>query len=221
MSLNQVDLRTKYNHRFERQFNIESWCIAELYWRKLKDYDTGNVKKCTIYVSDDWGDKEYYYTNWSDSKCMNVPFKFDKYFASDNYGKKKMQLDAIHDGMIKIVEKEGWDINPLLDSYNKCLEDKLEYKFYIGKPKSSPNRKYKFNFWCNWDIDIFEVYWVLQDNKGKEIRREKFIEKEPYLGQFIYYTKFKWINKFTILFEDNYKYGNREKWKINLSHIIK
>jgi hypothetical protein len=220
MSLNQIDLRIKYNHKHTNRFNPESWCIPELYWRKLKDYDTKKVNKCTIYVSDDWGDKEYYYTNWSDSKGMNVPFNFDEYFASDNYKKKKMQLEAIHEGMVRIAEKEGWQIDPLFDAYNQCLADNLEYKFLVGKPKSSPNRKYKFNFWCNWDIDVFELYWVLQDKKGNELKKEKFIEREPYRGEFIYYVKFKWIDNETVLLEDNYKYGNKEKWEINLSDFI-
>lgn len=127
-----------------------------------------------------------------------------------------MQLEAVHKGMMQIAEKEGWDKGPLQDAYNKCLEQELVYQFYAGKPKSSPNRKYKIGFWCNWDIDVFEVYWVLYDKKGTELNRKKCIEKLPYEGEFMYYAKWKWLDNTTVLLEDKYKYGNNEKWEFEL-----
>lgn len=147
-----------------------------------------------------------------------MPFDFELYFKIDNQKKKRMQLDAVHFGMMKIAEKEGWSCDPLLDAYNGCLEKNLEYKFLVGnKLKASPDRKQKIGFWCDWDIDKFEVYWILFDSKEKEVARELLIEKEPFKGEFVYYLFWKWKDNQTVFLEDKYKYGNKETWEFNVS----
>ncbi|WP_165791727.1 hypothetical protein, partial [Chryseobacterium culicis] len=82
--------------------------------------------------------------------------------------------------------------------------------------KLSPDKKHKINFWCNWDIDVFEVYSVLYDKNNNEIERKKIIERSPYDGEFIYYAKWKWLDHTKVLLEDKYKYGNNEKWEIEI-----
>ncbi len=214
MNLTQIDLRLPYKHKYEDNFNPDTWCVPELYWYYLRGYPTGNIEKVNIIVSD----------NIYDETPMSVfgfreaylPFDFDTYFTSNKLDKKKMQLEAIHTGMIQIANKEGWDTVPLSDAYNKCLKNNLEYKFDVGKLKSSPNRKYKVGFWCNWDIDVFELYWVLYDKSNNEIKRQKFLEKPPYEGEFIYYAKWKWLDSSKVLLEDKYKYGKHETWIISV-----
>ncbi|MGK9126687.1 hypothetical protein M1D52_21915 [Olivibacter sp. SA151] len=39
MSLGQIDLRAEFNNGNIRQFNVESWCVSELYWSQLKDFE--------------------------------------------------------------------------------------------------------------------------------------------------------------------------------------
>ena len=216
MGLREVDLRIRYNHIHTKKFNSEGWAVAELYYSFIKDLEVGKVQKCTINVSDDWGNELNDYTNWPDYRGINILFDFDTYFSLGKFDRKKMLLEAVHNGMMQIAEKEDWETDTLLDAYNKCLEKNLEYQFDVGKLKSSPNRKYKIGFWCNWDIDIFELYWVLYDKKGNELKRKKLIDKPPYEGEFIYYAKWKWLDNNRVLLEDKYKYGKNEKWEIDL-----
>jgi len=217
MSLLQVDLRAEYKHEMQARFNSESWSISELYWSQIRDYDTGKVKKCTVSVSDKWNDdKMFHYTSWQDSKGINMPFDFEEYLKANKRGRKQMLLDVVHAGMLKIAEKEGWSVDPLLDAYNKCQENDLEYRSFVRKPKNSPDRRHKMNFWFNWDIDVFEVYWVLYDKRGDEIKRKKLMEKLPHEGEFIYYIDFRWIDNSTVLLEDKYKYGKKEKWIVEI-----
>ncbi|CAM1343845.1 hypothetical protein [Tenacibaculum amylolyticum] len=216
MSLHQIDLRIQYEHKLTNRFTPETFCIAELYHSFLKNYNTNKVKKCNIIVSDNWGEDLGEYTNWSDSKSIKIALDFKNYFSQDKHDKKKIILDKIHKGMIEIAKKEGWQINPLLDAYNSCIEANLVYQFDVGKPKLSPNKKHKIGFWCNWDIDVFEVYRVLYDKKGTEISREKFISKKPNNGEFVYYLKWKWLDNSKVLVEDKYKYGDNEKWTLKI-----
>lgn len=216
MSLTQIDLRTEHDHDAEFKFNNESWCVSELYWSKVKYNDFGKVKKITIVVSDNWGVDLFKYTNWRDAKKINMPFVFDEYWKLDKYKRKEAHLNVIHAGMLKIAEKEGWDKGLFTDAYNECLKDNLDYEFLVGKPKLSPNRKFKFGLWCKWDIEIFKLVWVLYDSKGVEIKRQKVLEGAPFEGEFVYYLKWKWLNITTVLIEDNYKHGANRTWEVHV-----
>ncbi len=215
--LNQITLACYTQGHENQSINSEAWSIPELYCSFLKELDTGKVVKANVNIRQNWGDLLDYYENYVDVITIRNHFDFDTYSSLGNEDKKRMQLDAIHKGMMLIAKKEGWNTDPLLDAYNKCLERDLKYQFDVGKLKSSPDRKHKIGFWCNWDIDVFEVYWVLYDKDGSELKRQKFIEKPPYNGEFIYYTKWKWLDNSRVLLEDKYKYGNGEKWEIDIS----
>lgn len=41
--LSQVSLRTKFDYLYEREINIETWAIAELYWKQILDIETEKV----------------------------------------------------------------------------------------------------------------------------------------------------------------------------------
>jgi len=215
--LNQITLAC-YTQGHENQFiNFETWSISELYCSYLKELNTGKIVKVNVNIRDKWGELISYYENYGDVVTIRSHFDFNMYRYSEKVTKKKMQLDALHDGLMRIAEKEGWNTDYLLDAYNNSIKSNLSYQFYLKGFKFSPNKNYKIGFWCNWDIDIFEVYWVLNDKKNIEILRKKFIEKPPYKGEMIYYVKWKWLNNNEVLFQDKYKYGDSEEWKISIS----
>lgn len=215
MKLSQIDLRGVYKSKISSEFLKESWSVAELYWSLLKGYNTDKVQKINIIAVDVSESQSMNTIDVQNFKEASIVVDFQSYSQSDKFNKKKIQLEAIHKGMMQIAEKEGWEIDPLLDAYIKCLEKNIEYQFEVGKPKASPDKKHKIGFWCNWDIDIFEVFWILYDKSGKELKRKKFIEKRPYQGEFVYYSKFKWKDNHTVIFEDRYKYGTNEVWEIH------
>ncbi|MGE8512502.1 MAG: hypothetical protein ACN6N7_07370 [Chryseobacterium culicis] len=220
MKLTQIDLRTTFKSDYTEKFAPESWAVAELYWSYLREYSTPNVQKVNIFISDDFEDSLTEQMQVKGFKEAFINFDFAKYFSLDKLEKKRMQLEAIHNGMMQIADAEKWEKQPLIDAYNNCLEKNLEYQFFVGTAKSSPDKKHKINFWCNWDIDIFEVYSVLYDKNNNEIERKKIIEKSPYDGEFIYYAKWKWLDNTKVLLEDKYKYGNNEKWEITIDPVI-
>jgi len=220
MSLGQIDLRAEFNDGNIRQFNIESWCVPQLYWSFLRGYETGKVMKCLIEVSDNWGDKEFRYTSYPQYRSINLTMDLEKYFESSKKEKKKVQLDLIHKGMMMIADREGWATDPLLDAYSACLSAGLEYKFFVdGKFKASPDRKRKAGLWCEWDIDFFGLFWVLFDKQGKETARDIVVSLEPNRGQSVYYLKWKWLDNETLVIDDKFKYGTRQTWKVKLPSV--
>jgi hypothetical protein len=199
-----------YTQGHKNQFiNSETWCVSELYWSYLKKYDTKTIKKCNINIRDDWEDLIGDYTNYSDVAGIKLEFNFLKYFQLDKHNKKMMQLDAIHRGMLIIAEKEGWETEKLEEAYRNCLEINLEYKFFINKPKLSPNRKYKVILLCDWDLDNCELFWVLYDNKSLEIKRKKLVEMKSSDGEIVYSLKCIWLNNLIVRITCNNRYSNK------------
>lgn len=214
--LNQITLACYTQGHKNQSINSEAWSIPELYCSFLKDFDAGKVVKVNVNIREEWGELLDYYESYVDVITIRNHFDFSSYSVLNKQGKKKMQLEAVHKGMMQIAEKEGWSTDPLLDAYNQCLERNLEYQFDVGKPKSSPDRKHKIGFWCNWDLDVFELYWVLLDRQNGELKRKKLISKPSYEGEFVYYVKWRWISETAVVLEDRYKYGKNESWKIDL-----
>ena len=215
MSLKEISLQTKFGHEFQKAFNVETWAVSELFWSKLKTYDTGSVQKCNVIVSDVLEDKSCDYSRHVNVRNSRQLFNFCSYFdLRSKYDKKFMQLEALHKGMQEIAISEGWDINFLKSVYDECMALKLENTFFVtAKHKNAPNRQYKAGIWCCWDIDLFEAYLVVFDKSDEEIYREKFVKTEPHNGDFIYYTNLKWVDDHTVSIESS---SNNNKWIINL-----
>lgn len=219
MKLTQIELRTKFQHKHENEFNRESWCIPELYWSSLKKYDTGKVKKCVVRLDNDWGIDLNKITLQANVIQINLNFNFNTYYKCSITDKKMMQLKILHVGMIKIWEEMRWDVNVILDAYNYALKKDLKYEFLVSeKLKASPNRKHYINFWCEWDLDCCKLYWVLYNKQRNEISRELIIKKEAFLGEFVYYIKYKWVDNKNVTIEN--KHRNNEVFNIRLDKYL-
>jgi hypothetical protein len=217
MKLRQIALRTTYKSAYAEKFNPESRAVPELYLTFIKDLPTPFVQQINIFISDDWKNSLTSTMKVTGFREAFIDFDFQKYFELNNYDKKKMQLEAVHKGMMQIAQKENWEINPLLDAYNSCLKANLEFKIFIkDKFKTSPNKQHNIGFWCEWDIECCKVFWVLRDKSKTEIKRQLLIEVKPYDGEFIYYLDWKWLNDLTVEVADKYKYGKNLKWEIKL-----
>ncbi len=215
MKLTQIELRTKFKHPKEKKFNKESWPIPELYWSSLKSYNTFKTRKCVVRLDNDWGTDLNKITNQANVIQININFDFKTYFKQSSLDKKKMQLEVLHYGMMKIADMENWEINGLLDAYNNCIERDLKYGFFISKkPKVSPDRKFFINFWCEWDIKICKLYYILYNKNKEEQRRKLLIKKESFFGEFVYYIKYKWDGNTKVILENNH--NTKEVFNINV-----
>jgi hypothetical protein len=203
MSLKEIRLSAKFGYKLQKEFNIETWAISELFWSKLKKYETSKIMKCNIILSDSNENIENKHSLHMNVKNIILLFDFNSYFSlNSKHDKKLMQLEVLYKGMKEIAFSENWEIEPLKNAYLECIEQKLENKFIVkDKLIQSPDRKNKAGLFCNWDIDLFVSFLVIFDRIGIEIQRIKFIEKEPHFGDFIYYTKMKWIDNENIQIE--------------------
>jgi len=165
-----------------KKFNIATWSIGRLYLACLGKYQGGVFKKAIIEVSRELAASE---VNLIEDKVnvveIHKTFDFELFFQlEDNYAKKKMLLEVLHDGMTLIAKHEGWDINQLQEAYDCCIKRNLEFRWLINnKYHLSPDKKYYAAILCDWDIDKFEVSAVFFNKSKEEIVRTKLFEVMP------------------------------------------
>jgi hypothetical protein len=191
-----------------KEFNLNTWCVSELYLFCLKRYDTGRFKKAIVNVIRGIEDNELI-EDMIDVVLIYQTFDFEHFFVlEDKYAKKKMLLEVLHSGMMNLANKKGWSISPLEEAYKLCIKYNLEYKWLRqDKYLLSPNRSYYGGIFCNWDIDKFEVSAIFFNKNKEEIERIKFYENEPHDIELM--GKMGWDN----ITNEFYLYSKNEKKK--------
>lgn len=211
MILKEISVNTVYKHKYELRFNKECWCVQEHFYSFLKNYKTKRYQKVIIELSDEL-DIQNKIDTLGDVISIARTFDFEKYFDQNVYGRKKMILEELHEGILFIAKKEIWMLEPLQEAYEGCLKQKLEYKWlFQNKHFLSPDGKYYGGVICNWDIDKFEATMViLSKTKEEELKSKKVLSVEPPMGEFIYYAKAKWVKNVFVL------QGETKEWKLSI-----
>lgn len=180
--LKGIDLRIKYNHEYTEIFNKDSFVVPRMYWWYMGNYFTTDTDFVNIIVSDDWTKDELENRKVVSFEEIKLFFDFNKYFKSDDYNKKKMQLDIIHKGMVLIAKDKKWSITELIDSYNTCLAKKICFDFNLGKLKLSPNKEKKLGVVCKWNLDYISVYWIITDKAENVLKKGLYIKEDSFKG---------------------------------------
>jgi len=188
-----MSIQTISGFKDQKRFNSSAWCIAEMYWYNLKSYKKSPYAKVVLILG----------VNRLTEKFSNVyiaykEFDFDKYFSMSEIEKKKVLLNLMHLEMYLIFKEERLDCAILENAYNNCINRKLENKWLLkDKYFISKNRKYKGGIECLWGMSSFSASAVIFDLDNNESLREILVQTEPYLGDFIYWSKCGWReNKF-------------------------
>ncbi len=116
-----------------------------------------------------------------------------------DFEKKKITLDTIYEVLCHLSEKEKWDINVVMDAYNKCLESELKNEWWFkDKLFASPGKHYYAGLYHIYDTGKYDIYIVLFDNKKKELVRH-LIYKTDF--EVFLIEKISWQSKDTICYK--------------------
>lgn len=211
MILKEISVYDVKNNKTSRKFNLETWCISEMYCRYLKKTKNNKIRKINIILGEDSPRELLSFV----LKIYNE-FDFNQYFEKSTYDKKKIILDVIHKELLSISEEFGFDINVIKEAYNSCLENKLENRWFL-KNKLFKSRKSPLlgGIECFWDFDIFRVKAIIFSSKRKILKESLFLEIEPCFGEFIYYAKCRWKDDIFYL-----ESKENEIWQVDCSKIL-
>jgi hypothetical protein len=221
MKLNSISVHTVYKHQHQLAFNICSWCIQEQYWSYLKKYDVGKFRKVIVRVDDTvtlFENDNKVEESSADVIAINRYFNISKFFDLSKHAKKQSLLELLHSSMICLAEQFNWEREPLINAYNQCIRNNLNYIFKVkDKGFKSPTKEFTGYVECTWDIDEFTATAIilLADNDSV-VKQQILIKCEPHLAEFIYYSNCKWESNttFSLIAKDN------RKWSISLLSVV-
>lgn len=196
MDLTSLSLQSRHMYQNELVFNKETWCIQEMYWYHLylNKYKTKNSHK-VIVIADDQISDENKVEYMANVTTVKKTFDFQAYFQLSRKDKKKALLEILHTSMLIAAKHQAWEVSPLQNAYNYCLEKNLTNEWLLkNKYVRSPNRQHYGGILAHWDVDKFEAFVIILDKNKIEIERKKIITLEPHLAAFIYWGMPKWKN---------------------------
>jgi hypothetical protein len=108
-----------------------------------------------------------------DLLTLGWPFDFDVFLAADDAGRKRILLDQIHNGLIWIATKRGWERKAFNDAYEKSIASGITFrgeilKKWVHHPMLPISANCEFEF----DAEKVHVYVVVRRRDGTELGRK-------------------------------------------------
>jgi len=211
MILKEISVRTLPKNEFQKRFNSETWCIREMYWRKLGKFTTEKIEKVVMILGENRPYKKY-----GSVLSIYKSFNFETYFNSNELDRKKIVLELIHNEMTILFQKDNVNKNKLIEAYNYCLGKNLDNKWlFKEKHYQSPKDKYYGSIECEWNLNNFKATGIISDLEKNEIYRAELLEVEPYEGDFIYWSRCGWDGD-TFYLESK----DKKKWNVIIPEVI-
>jgi len=109
---------------------------------------------------------------------LNALFDFATYFGASKEIRKRIALDFLQDGLLRVAKIRGWETGTFHEAYKAVLAtDFVSYRPW-SKAVTSPNRKFKAQVWCKYDSDAAEIFLIVFHRK-KVINKKLVLTVEP------------------------------------------
>lgn len=210
MRLRELSIQTIPGYIYQKAFNSSVWCIKEMYWRLLNNFNTKDIAKIVIRLGEDNPNQRF-----GNILIINKCFDFENYFKCNTQKRKRIILELMHDLLMSVCVDQDVNNKLLLGAYKCCiLHDLCNKWIFRDKYYISSDRQHYGAMECYWEYDHFAVTSIIYDRYKKEVHRKRLLKIEPYLGDFIYNCKCGWDNG--VFFLES-KDGNR--WCVKMSEF--
>lgn len=188
MLFNVVIISTLGNSKFSATgFNLNSYCVGDLYLRNLLPYKNKYMEKLNIFLIGDGEkavlDKWELSMNKFSAKLrigeIFLPFDFEGYLKLDDCDKRLKILDKIQEGFELFAIQTKTDIEPFRAVYKKCLEQHLINE-YLYKESVANNGEIKIRIVIKIDLEKLEVVGIFYDKQDQKISERIFISSKPH-----------------------------------------
>ncbi|MBT2684529.1 hypothetical protein [Bacillus sp. ISL-37] len=194
-------IRLDYEENWKQKrvlFRDQVRCIANLYIFLLGRFPTENSKKILINCMESPEDEV---TTTTDGFTeVSVQLDIDSYFSLSNLEKKRLILEIINEGIVKVANEYSWE----QVEFNRITAEIKERNYvneYVWAQKSSPDRKYKAEVFCTHDIDCFTATLNIRDKRsGGFVKSKKVLQERPHELVFTQYLgSLKWVFDRTVV----------------------
>jgi hypothetical protein len=211
-SLTEVEaIRFDYEENWKQKrmlFRDQVRCIASLYLFLLGRFPNERSKKIMINCVESPG--EGVQTTTDGFTEVSVKVDIDSYFPLSNFDKKRLILEKFNEGMIKVANEYSWD-HGVFNSVTAEIKDRNYVNKYVWAQKSSSDRKYKAEVFCEHDIEFFTATLIIIDKKsGQVVKTKKVLQERPHELIFTQYLgDLKWVSDRTVVMTHR---GRKTKW---------
>lgn len=189
MYFREFSVGTNYKLEFGKKFNLETWCICEMFWYQLRKMKTKSLMKLALRLSD--VPTLSYIETYGNVYSENLFFDFEDYFNKNSEDKKKIILDIIYYKLLELAPEQELDL--IKSAYNYCIINNYK-NIWLLRDKYVKSKK--LNLYgaieCNWDIDFFKATAIICDKNKNIIKKQEILKIEPHMGDFVYYCKMEW-----------------------------
>jgi hypothetical protein len=194
------------------KFRDEIRCIADLYLHHLGKFQTNETKKVMINCVERISSEEVKSTS-DGFTDVEVEFDYSAYEKLDNEDKKKLILEKLYEGVLKVAEVFKWDMPILNRTYQSVIESNYKNE-YIWKQKTSPSKKYTAEIFCQHEIDKYVVTMIIKKKHTNELVKNEilFIERPHELAFVQHLGNLKWISNTEVILLN--KYNKKKKWQV-------
>lgn len=130
------------------------------------------------------------------------------FFDASPDQRKKLALQWLHRGALKIAEFHDWPTGPF-ESARKCVIQHAYINEWIWrKPKSSPSRRATAELFCSFESDRFRAWLRVRSKSGELLKEKLAIDELP--SEFCFVPKMgqlKWRTNRQVALLD--KYGKK------------
>lgn len=193
-------------------FRDEVRCIAEMYTYHLGKFETNNIKKVMINCVSLIENHEIVIIDGTVE--VEVDFDIYTYLRLSNSEKKKVILNKIQVGILKVASKFHWESSLFQSVYNIICEKNYKNE-YIWRKKYSPSRRYVGITFCIHDINTFEIFLIIKDKTTEVVlKKELIIRERPNEFAFVRHLgNLRWISENEVVLINKNK---NKKWSIKL-----
>ncbi|NYE04519.1 hypothetical protein F4694_001263 [Bacillus niacini] len=157
--MTEADISLYYENKWKPKrvlFRDQVRCIASMYTYLLGRFQTERTEKITINCVEKTNDNALVKTTLDGFTKVSVELDIDSYFLLSNYEKKRVILEKINGGVTKVANEFSWDI----ELFNRISYEIIKNDYvneYVWKQKTSPDKKFKAEVYCQHDIDFFTI----------------------------------------------------------------
>ncbi|MFN0059591.1 MAG: hypothetical protein ACKVX7_14135 [Planctomycetota bacterium] len=122
--------------------------------------------------------------------CLSCAFDFDRFFAVDKPGRRKMLLDALHEGMLRAAAHWGFDSKGLVAAHQAVADASGLYKAGRGGLRWNRRRSIAAQLWSVADMDFGETQLYVLDFDDSVVRGA-LLQRDDHFA--LYATQDKWM----------------------------
>ena len=168
--------------RFDREhagpFNDQTRGVCALYERLLGRYRNDPCHKMIVCCVDQITDERR--TTIMGICHVEAVVALSSFFDLTDREKQRFALEALMQGIRRVVALQGWGPEPFQRAYDQALALDYVNRYMWRRPAASPDRRYTAELWLDHGVHSCDFTVILNERRGRhEVLRQLVTQQPP------------------------------------------